>query len=50
MYCVIFKSKLKNTNDQEYKKTADQMLNLAKEQNGFISFEHYFSEPTGHFI
>lgn len=47
MYCVIFKSKLKNPDDTDYGVMADKMLALAEKQEGFISFEHFFDGPDG---
>lgn len=41
MYCVIFKSKLKNPNDMDHAAMADKMLVLAEQQEGFINFEHF---------
>jgi heme-degrading monooxygenase HmoA len=37
-YAVIFKSKL-SENSVDYRKTAENLLNLAEEQDGFIEVE-----------
>jgi heme-degrading monooxygenase HmoA len=41
MVVVIFRSRLHGTPGPEYAATAERMLELARAQPGFVSFQHY---------
>ena len=47
MFVVLFRSRLRDGYPQEeYERTAERMLELARQVRGFVSFDHY-TNPAG---